>query len=130
MRRFLILLQWSVLFACSSAFTCLPRTALAYGLVKRTGVLRASADDNEKRLEGIMAFRERQRLRAKGEPLSVWSQGADPADFVEDDGEPAPPIGYTPTTKEQAQAADELFEKLLRDDMPEGFADDLDRFGI
>ena len=86
-----------------------------------------STDDSSARAAGIEAFRERQRLRSTGEPLSVWSHGADPADFfvgpeLEKEGD-----GYTAPTDKQSDAADELFEKVLREEkLPDGFGEGLE----
>ena len=83
-------------------------------------------------MEGIEAFRERQRLKKNGARISEWSQGADPADSYV----PAPgsdKIGvYTPPTEEQRQAADELFGKVLRQNAPDDFGEGIENldFGI
>ena len=78
--------------------------------------------------EGIEAFRERQRLRSVGAPLSEWSVGADPADSYTNPEEDKTGDGYTAPTGSQAAAADALFETLLRDELPDGFADGLDDY--
>ena len=74
-------------------------------------------------MEGIMAFRERQRLRAEGKPLHEWSsttdrQYQDPEWSEPEDHEPVPP------TADQSAAADALFETLLREGAPgDGFGE-------
>ena len=77
-------------------------------------------------VEGLKAFRERQRLRRDGKPLAVWSASLDrPGYEPEADHVPVPP------TAEQSAAADALFETRLRDEAPEGFGEGLeDIFGI
>ena len=122
------------LLACSASFAVLPQSLCRKG---STISVRASLDDGppdpiigpqplpqpkaKVTLSGIEEFRERARLRAQGAPLGVWSKTLDRKDapvVAEPEGD-----GYTPPTQEQHAAANALFEKVLRDDLPEGFGD-------
>eukprot|EP00966_Prymnesium_polylepis_P007028 162068-Prymnesium_polylepis.1 len=76
--------------------------------------------------EGIDKFHERQRLRASGAPLKVWSKTTDRED-APDVSDHVP----VPSTEAQKTAANALFGKVLReDDVPDGFGEGLDGFGI
>ena len=81
-------------------------------------------------MEGIQKFRERQRLKGKGAPLHEWSHGADRADTFKPTAAQDPYTpgqdGYTPPTEQQKAAADALFEKVLSDKVPEGFAEGIE----
>tara|TARA_B110001452_G_scaffold260479_1_gene258030 strand:- start:2016 stop:2441 length:426 start_codon:yes stop_codon:yes gene_type:complete len=100
---------------------------------RRSAVTRAALDDCSDEcmtdpdaekpkftVEGLVAFRERQRLRRDGKPLSVWSKSCDRPGY-----EPVADHVPVPPTAEQAAAADALFETRLREDVPEGFGEGL-----
>jgi hypothetical protein len=87
----------------------------------------ADQSDEKPRMtpEGFAAFRERQRLKWNGAPLSEWSKSAWESVPDQPDHEPVPP------TPDQQAAADLLFETRLRDEhAPDGFGDGLDELGI
>ena len=92
----------------------------------------AEAPDSKPKITqaGIDKFRERQRLRAEGQPLSSWSKSLDRSE--QEGGLPCvSEHAPVPPTEEQKQAADDLFEKVLRDeDLPDGFGVGLDELGI
>ena len=79
-------------------------------------------------MEGIEKYRERQRLKAQGAPLRVWSQSVDrdPKEYVPDKPEHEP----VPPTDGQKAAANELFEKVLSSDVPADFGNGIDSLGI
>ena len=89
----------------------------------------SAPEDSDDMRSAFAKFRERQRLRASGAPVKEWVH--DPADDeAPPEGTPgAPPPGqdgFTPPTPKQKAAADELFEKMLSKDAPEGFGEFLD----
>ena len=124
------LLIWSTLLACSSAYTVTPLSPRTLGSARtvRASLQESTEDKSEPgiTMAGIEQFRERQRLRRAGKPLSVWSKTCDRPDYdpAAHEHEPVPP------TEEQAAAADALFGTRLRDDAPDGFGEGLDRYGI
>ena len=71
--------------------------------------------------EGLARIRERARLRTMGAPVKVWSQSSDREDPP--DAKPHTPI---PPTPQQADAANELFEKMLSGTPPNGFGEGLE----
>lgn len=135
MARLLLCHILCALFAGSYAFVAVPsmRQCREHKLLLVRATLDDAADSELDKpsatMEGITAFRERQLKRANGAPLSVWSQGADRADFFTEDAAPADER-QGPPTEEQAAAANELFTKVLREEGPDSFGDGLEEFGI
>ena len=140
------LLLSTALLSTTSAFmiTTAPRAAHCNSV--RCVALRASAEDGDGMkeswpweeakpkitMEGWEKIRERQRLRTQGAPISEWGKTANMPDGAVDLDKMEAHVPVPPT-QEQCNAADALFETLLREDnLPEGFGDgieDLD-FGI
>ena len=125
----------SSLLASATAFHVTPLPPVA---CRRSSLaVRASLDEPAEpekpsiTMAGIEEFRERQRLKAEGKPLSVWSKTLDRKDAPVVEGPPEGQDGYTAPTQQQKQAADALFEKVLRTkDTPDGFGEGLDKFSI
>ena len=128
------LLLCASLLTSTQAYTsanALPSRASGLSITHRAALrsVRLSIDDEydankpKVSMEGVMAFRERQRLRAEGKPLHEWSsttdrQYQDPEWSEPEDHEPVPP------TADQSAAADALFETLLREGAPgDGFGE-------
>ena len=121
MTRILLLL---CLLGFSSAFQLATTRAGRLAHCGSLHGLQASIADSEPEPrispEGIERYRERQRLKLHGKPLSVWSESTD-RKVSGEDHVPVPPTG------DQRAAADALFDKVLRDDdLPSGFGEGLD----
>ena len=83
---------------------------------------RSAEEDARITAEGVARIRERARQRTNGVPQKIWSKSSDRPVAIEEHT-PVPP------TREQAEAADALFETMLSDrDLPEGFGEGLDDF--